>query len=316
MMTNLAMAMPRRLMPGAFLFFLGCSDSSTIVRATHTGGISLDSSMVLAVGNISGDHAKGFRRDLSSALQNGGFRTVTVTSEKDDAADSALGAAMGSLPPNQVLLILRGTYTIDKEESKIDAGNNNQDPAPTEKKVKGMLAFEITNALTHELLLARNLERDISERETPNLQSLMRDFASIFGGGSVSDPLEHEVRKKVIDGFIDELHPHEESFYVKFFKASDIPELETGISYAAVGNWDKAIEIYSSAISRNPNNENIHCAYYDLGICYKCQNKFTEARQNLEKAYVLKNSPEYLEQIQSLPQMEQEYRMRGKNSPK
>jgi tetratricopeptide (TPR) repeat protein len=89
-----------------------------------------------------------------------------------------------------------------------------------------------------------------------------------------------------------------------------MPELGTGISYAQLGHWDKAIILFKSVPEKYPKNENIHKAYYDLGIAYKWSYMFSEARENLEKAYLLKNKSEYYDEIQRLASFEQEYMIR------
>ncbi|GEM_PF-3195140 len=288
----------------------GCGDSSIAVRATRVGGITIDSSMLLAVGTITGDHAKGFRKNLTEALQkNGDFKILGVDTNKESAPDSTFKRIAASRAENhQSLIVITGTYTADKEEkTKTQGKDNYTGPSYTEKKVTGTFVYHIEDFSNHKVLLARSVERQMVERNGPDLKSLLKDFAATIG--IAEDPMEQQVRKDVVKGFIGELYRHEEGFVVELYKDSDLPELETGISFATVGNWTNAIELFASATEKHPNHKNIHKAYYDLGVAYKCISRYGLARQNLEKAYVLKNNQSYFDEIQSVSEFEREDKM-------
>jgi tetratricopeptide (TPR) repeat protein len=289
----------------------GCGSSSVSVQATRIGGITIDSTMMLAVGTITGDHAKGFRKNLAGALrQNGDFTVFGADPDNESAPDSTLKRVAASRAENHLALILiTGNYNSDKEEeTKTQGKDNYTGPSYTEKKVTGTFSYQIYDLSNHKALLTREVVRQKVQKDVPNLKELLQDVGSTLG--LAEDPLEQEVRKEVVAGFIGELYRHEEGYTVEFVKDSELPELEKGISFASVGNWDSAIERFGEVIKKNPGHANIHKAYYDLGVSYKCAGKYPEAHQNLEKAYVLKNDTRYFDELQSVLQFEREDKIR------
>ena len=287
-----------------------CGDSSVLVRATRMGGITIDSSMMLAVGTITGDHAKGFRKNLTEALgQSGDFKIFGADSDKGNIPDSTLKRIAASQGENhQALIVISGNYAVDKEEeTKTQGKDNYTGPSYWEKKVTGTFSYQIYDLSNHKLLLARNVGRQTVQKNAPDLKTLLKDVAATIG--VAENPLEQQVRKDVVAGFVGELYRHEEEFGMEMYKDSELPELETGISFATVGNWTNAIELFGKVIEQQPNHKNIHKAYYDLGVAYKCISRYAEARQNLEKAYVLKNDARYLDELQSVSQFERENKM-------
>src|SRR5258707_15560404 len=67
----------------------GCAGSTSSVRVSRSGGIALDSSMVLAIGNISGDQENEFRKELSKALTgNSDFKMLKEEPGQEIMTDS------------------------------------------------------------------------------------------------------------------------------------------------------------------------------------------------------------------------------------
>jgi len=286
--------------------FCGCSQSS-VVRVTRHGGIALDSSMVLALGNISADQEKDFRNDLRKALKaNSDFKMLNEEYGQETLTDSMyakIARALGE--KEQSLVVITGRYMVDTGTEHVE--KNPSDVTKKEyirKTVTGRFSFHLSDLTNNALSFSRELQASSYEEKEPNwLLYLIVDAIR-------TDPLYEDVRGKVIDAFIYELHPHEEVYNAKFLYDSEMPELKTGISHAQIGQWDKAIEMFTSVSEKYPNNKNIHKAYYDLGIAYKWNFLFSEARENLEKAYLLNDTSEYFDEIQRLSQFEEEYIIR------
>jgi tetratricopeptide (TPR) repeat protein len=284
----------------------GCGQSS-VVRVTRTGGIALDSSMVLALGNISGDQTKDFRTELTKALKaNIDFKMLREGYGQEPLSDSLYATIARSLADTQQSLVLiTGRYTAEANtENMVRYTADNKKTEYVKKTVTGRLSVRLSDLTNNTLSFSRDLQASTFEEKEPNwlLYAIVDALRT--------DPMFITVRGRVIDAFIDELHPHNEYYDVVLLYDSKLPELETGISHAKLGHWDKAIELFKSVPERYPNNENIHKAYFNIGIAYKWNYMFAEARQNLEKAYLLKNNSEYFDEIQRLAQFEQEYIIR------
>jgi tetratricopeptide (TPR) repeat protein len=281
----------------------GCGQSS-LVRVTRTGGIALDSSMVLALGNISGDQTKDFRDELTKALRASiDLRVLGGEYGQGPLPDSLYGTIARSLAAGQKSLVLiTGRYTAEASTDnmvKYDADNKKTEYV--KKTVTGRLSVRLTDLTNNTLSFTRDLQASTYEEKEPNwlLYAIVDALRT--------DPMFITVRGRVIDALITELHPHNEYYDVVLLYDSKLPELETGISYAKLGHWDKAIALFKSVPEKYPANENIHKAYFNIGIAYKWTSMFAEARKNLEQAYLLKNDPDYFDEIQRLTQFEQEY---------
>jgi len=288
------------------LFLCGCGQSS-VVRVTRHGGIALDSSVVLALGNISGDQEKEFRNDLRKALRaTSDLRMLKEEPRQETTTDSMYATIARALAETkQTLVVITGRYKVDTDTKHLEKyGANNTRKEYIEKTFTGRFSFHLSGFGNSTLSFSREIQATSSEEKEPNwlLYAIVDAIRT--------DPLYESVRGKVIDAFVYELHPHEEVYNATFFYDSEMPELETGISHANIGQWDKAIELFMSVPEKYPKNQNIHKAYYNLGIAYKWNYMFSEARENLEKAYLLKNSSEYYDEIQRLSQFEQEYLIR------
>lgn len=289
----------------------GCAGSESIVKATRPAGITMDSSMVIAVGDISGDQGKEFRADLRKAL-GGSAGLNLLKGQQESLTDSAYRAlAAAQAEHRHALVVISGTYRMSKyDANKEEPGDGNSKREYIERTVAGRFSFRITDLTNNKLLLASRVTRYRSSREAPTQKSLLGNMVEKVIGSIIADPHEKEVREDVASGFIVELYPHDEVWNVKFLKDSEMPELETGISYANIGRWDESIEQFKNVIGKYPHHANLHKAYYDLGLAYKWNFMFPEARDNFEKAYVMKNVSEYYDEIQSLASFEEEYRTR------
>ena len=265
--------------------------------------------MLISVGSIAGDQEQEFRKELIKALKkNKDFKVPKDVKDTETITDSVYAARASLLKgKKQALIVISGTYKSDKDERrKTTTEANNVSKEYMEKTVEGRFSFRVTDLSNNKLLLARDVGGKSTSTEKIETKSFIETILDIVG----SDPLEQKTREEVIDAFINQLYPHEEVFHVKFYKDSELPELETGITHANIGQWDKTIELFESTVDKYPKDKNVHKAYYNLGVAYKWNNMFVEARTNLEKAYLMKNSSEYYNEIQSLTPFEQEYRTR------
>jgi tetratricopeptide (TPR) repeat protein len=290
------------------ILFGGCSQSS-VVKVTRHGGMDLDSSMVLTVGSVSGDQDKEFRHELRKALRANPDVKVVSDVQGGEALTDSIYASLASTMANrgQNLVVIAGRYRLDTDDShKEKEGPDNKKIKYIERTFTGRFEFTISDVLQHTLSYSRDVQASSSEEKDESW--LLNTLVDAI----ITDPMIANVRQKVIDEFMYELYPHEEVYNAKFYYDSDMPELERGIAYAKIGKWDDAIILFADAASKYPENKNVHKAFYNLGIAYKWNFKFPEARENLEKAFLLNDSSEYYNEVQSLDQFEQEYLIRQK----
>lgn len=65
--------------------------------------------------------------------------------------------------------------------------------------------------------------------------------------------------------------PYEEKVAVTLYNDSKMPELEQGISYAKIGQWEKSIELFKEATEKYKDSPKIMVdkAHFDLGIALR-----------------------------------------------
>jgi tetratricopeptide (TPR) repeat protein len=277
-------------------------ESSTMVRVSRKGGITVDSMTVLAIGEVAGDQDEEFRRDLRKALKTDhDFNLLKREEQGEESMTDELYAPFVSrlAEKKQSLFVIRGKYEVGTDRRTKEENNREV----VEKTVKGKFTFYITDLTNHTLSFARSLEKQTVATEEKKNGTLL----DILGSVVLDDPQEVEVRGLVIQAFIDELYPHTEFYEVKFFLDDDLPELEAGTARAKADDWGQAIDLFKSVLVNHPGNENLHKAFFNLGLAYKWNNRFQEARENFERAYALKKSDNYRDEIEALLQFEKDY---------
>jgi tetratricopeptide (TPR) repeat protein len=224
-----------------------------------------------------------------------------------DAAYASIAATIAQ--QGKRLVVVSGRYNLDShDEHKEKDGPNKTKVKYVERTFTGRFAFGLSDPPKNSLHFAREVQASASEEKDENA------LVNVVVDAVIPDPTKAKVRGEVIDAFIYELYPHEEYYKAKFYKDSDMPELQDGIAHATIGRWDEAIDLFHKAAEKYPNHENVHKAYYNLGIAYKWNNMFAEARKNLEEAYLRKNSSEYYNELGDLARFEEEYNIRQKEN--
>jgi len=288
----------------------GCSQSS-LVTVTRRGGISIDSSMVLTVGHVSGEQEMEFRYELKKALRANRDMQVLSADYGEEAMREATYVSIAATLSKQGkrLVVISGRYKLESnDEHKEKDGPNKTKIKYVERTLTGRFAFGLSDPPNNKLSYSRELQASATEEKDESW------IVNAVVDAIVPDPVKARIRGEVIDAFMYELYPHEEFYKAKFYKDDDMPELQDGIAHANIGRWEEAIDLFHKAAEKYPNHENVHRAYYNLGIAYKWNNMFAEARENLEQAYLLKNSSEYYDEIQRLAQFEEEYMTRQKEN--
>jgi len=273
--------------------------------------MALDSSMVLTVGHVSGEQETEFRYELKKAMRANRDLQVLSAEYGEEAMKEATYASIAATLSKQGkrLVVISGRYKLESnDEHKEKDGPNNTKVKYVERTLTGRFAFGLSDPPKNKLSYSRELHASATEEKDESW------IVNAVVDAIIPDPVKARIRGEVIDAFMYELYPHEEFYKAKFYKDSDMPELQDGIAHANIGRWEEAIDIFYKVAEKYPNHENVHKAYYNLGIAYKWQNMFVEARENLEKAYLLKNSSEYYNEIGSLAQFEEEYMIRQKES--
>jgi tetratricopeptide (TPR) repeat protein len=291
--------------------FLGCSSSSLTIRRTLKAGINLDKSSSIVVGPISGLDGEQFRKELIGRMTTAGFRNVRQDLKVDEMLQRPLDTNLVKdiAKASRASILLSGIFDLQIKESKYQATKDQKLIVMDQKSGLATFGYYIVDISTGKYLLAGDLRKTGYKEEEEGFSSLS---SLIFGGGDMKTDLRRELGEK----FMKDLTPHEEQMDVVLFLDPDIPELETGVDFAKMGQWDKALETFRISIDKYLNNPNIHKAYYDLGVAYEYQQRYDEARTNLKKAYEMKNESDYMHEIDACWRFQQDYKRRTEQSTK
>jgi len=116
-----------------------------------------------------------------------------------------------------------------------------------------------------------------------------------------------EARNKMVESFMKSIVPYTVNVQVELRSDDAIPELAQGIEYAKKGEWNRAKEIFQKGTGNNQ-SENIHKAFYNLGVACLYSFDFECARNSIEKAKTISPYDQlYKDMLTKCSDMEYEY---------
>ena len=131
---------------------------------------------------------------------------------------------------------------------------------------------------------------------------IIRNLNNPLQGYSGSVPPKYDVRivmtglrTEAATKIVSSLSQHKVKYAVTLETDSNIPELEIGNRFAAIGEWEDAKYEYSQAAKANPDSPRV---FHNLGIANRVTGDLVAAEQNLKKAYKLKPDKKYLLELQ------------------
>ncbi|TRZ76377.1 MAG: hypothetical protein D4R93_03365 [Deltaproteobacteria bacterium] len=296
------------------LLLSSCGTTKLFVPVTRPAEINLVKFKRIAIGEITGQGGQNITEDLTQALLESnrfevldrahldkvlGEHNLTTSGFIDEAKASEIGKMLGAA----VLVFGRvSVYKTDIKDTYQDwkAKDGNHRTYYRTGVANITANFQLTDLTTGKILTSKKIEggstQQLQNTDAKVTEDIDRD--ALLSVGS----------KTVVTEFMKKIAPYQENVQVKLFSDSDIPELERGISFAKIGQWDRAIDQFKSAIDSKPNQENIHKAYFDLGVAYEYSYMFKEAMDALNKAFALKAEQTYSDEMGNCRAREQEYR--------
>ena len=296
------------------LLFSGCGTSYLTVMVQEPAEINLNNFKKIAIGETTGQHADDVADELTSSLvQNGRFEVLdranlnqvlqeyhlTLSGLVDQQSAAKLGQLIGA-----AALVFARVADYKYNESiyrgdpwKDKKGNTHQ---TIQRTGVGTVTvdFKITDLTTGRILISPNITQEATAYTSADNQ---------YPPDIDRESLLAAARTKVISRFMAMIAPHWVDVRVALLSDSDIPELSRGIDYAKQGAWDQAIANFSNGIKNHQGNENLHKAYFDLGVAYEYTNDFKDALEMLNKAYSFKPDDLYANEIRNCKSREAEY---------
>ncbi len=118
-------------------------------------------------------------------------------------------------------------------------------------------------------------------------------------------------RQQLAADFAKVIAPYQVQVSVVLLSDDDFPELEQGVNFARLGNWDQALARFGEALARAEGDPEVDAEakamiHYNLGIGYGYSGRYAEGIRALELAYSLDPEPRYLQQVATVKQFQED----------
>ena len=295
--------------------FAHCGSTMIVVPVMRPAEVNLGKIKKIAVGRVSGEAARDVEDDLIGQLIESQTFDVLDRSNLDkiireyslsmsELIDEKTALQLGNLLGTAALIFARvadhryGEQVLEGEPYKDKEGRTHV-RYTREGKARVTINFRITDLTTGRFVFSRDITH-----------TALGQTSAVDGRPARIDDedLLKSARRSVVQQFVRRISPYWEHVNVRLLTDSELPELESGISFAKIREWDKAIEVFKSAGEKYVGHESRHKAFYNLGVAYEYSTRFEEAVAALQRAHELDPDDDYLAEIESCRRREREYK--------
>ncbi len=295
--------------------FSQCGTTTIVVPVMRPAEINLGNLKKIAVGRVSGEAARDVEDDLIGQLIETDAFEVLDRSNLDriireyrlsmsELIDEKTALQLGNLIGAAALIFARvADHRYNEQVLQGDPYKDKEGKTHVrhtrEGKARVMIHFRITDLTTGRFIYAKDITHDA-----------LGQTSAVDGRPPRIDDedLLRSARRTVVRQFVNRVAPHWENVHVRMLTDSELPELESGVSYAKIREWERAIELFKSATDKYAGHESRHKAFYNLGVAYEFSARFEEAVAALHKAFELYADNDYLAEIESCRRREREYK--------
>ncbi len=305
-----------KMLPALLFFFIfsECGTTTIIVPVMRPAEINMGKLKKIAVARVTGEAALDVEDDLISQLLEARAYEVLDRANIDkilleyrlsssDLIDERTALQIGKMVGAAAFISARvSDYKYDEQVAQGDPYKDKDGKTHVRHTRNGAakvtVNFKITDLTTGKYIYSRDVT-DVAMAQT---------FAVDGRPGRIDDDeMLKSARRNVVRKFVNKISPHWENVNVRFLTDSDLPELESGVSYAKIREWDRAIELFQSAAAKYAGHKNQHKAYYNLGVAYEYSSQFSDAIAALRKAYDLEPDNDYMAEMENCRWREREH---------
>jgi len=300
------------------LFMYGCGTTRLMVPVTRPAEVNLSKFKTIAIGDITGNGGQDLAEDLTARLfQSGRFEVLDrqhlerILKEHNlsfsGLVDETYAAGLGELFGTSALVFGRVAkyeykedLTDEKYETTDKKGKVTKHTEYTRTgKINMDVSLQITDLTTGKIIAVKKISKSNGERKTnidDQPEKIDKDKWLRWGYQAVAGE------------FMKMIAPYQEKVEVKLLTDGDMPELESGINLAKIGQWDTAIGFFEQAIKNNEMNPKVKIdkAWFDLGVAYEYTYQFDKAEEAVMKAYTINADKDYAEELKSIKRLQSE----------
>lgn len=297
------------------LLLFSCAPVQLKVPVMRPAEVNLSHFHKIAIGEITGKGSQDLSDDLTQALFNSGRfevldrqhldkllkeHNLTFSGIVDQTEASRLGEFIGAA----ALIFGRVGVNNYKEDLTHEDWTDDEGKSHRSWKRKGIadmeVALQVIDLTTGRIIAVKR----IAHRETKTKNEVDKKPGAID-----TRELENKNRAKTIKSFMRMIAPYKEYVKVNLLKDGKMPELESGINFAKIGNWEKAKEKFLKAIKYESNPKmKIDKVYYDIGVSCLYLYEFDEAEKWITKAYEINANSTYSKELENIKRRRNEYK--------
>jgi len=302
----------------------GCATVRVPVQVTHPAEINMAKYKQVAITKIR-NLGEPFAADLKDRLVESGRFTLVdrarldqimrelKLSNDDLVAQSKKAAKLGNLLPATAIITGR---TDGKYDEKVTYSNgtcyrdkNDKKGYPCRTYTRTGIystsgSIDVIDVSTSQILKSRQLG---NRCENSN---------SATGGEPETidkDALASTCINQNVTKFMKAISPWTETVQAPFRKDGELPELESGVNKAKIGDMQGAADTFAAAAKSAEMNpkvkpKTIAMAYWNMGLAYQYSDQFDKAITAFKKSCVLDPSDECTQEIKNCEKLRQEKR--------
>jgi hypothetical protein len=310
-----------------FLFALvitGCSTVRLKVPVTRPAEINLKGKEELVIGEVKGRGGEQVGSQLKeAAVSSGRFKLVDrehlnrVLSELSlsvsDLGDMESRKKLGKLLTGSILIM----GNIERYQYDETTKSDKQTCTKTTKKKTTKYVCYVNYRMGEAQVTA---SFDVIDVETGENLKPKRVVCKQGTSTSATDKTPDEIdgqalldqcAGEVVAGFMKAIAPWQDYVEAAFETDGDLPALERGVNYARAGQWNEAIESFESAVNQAASSagmdaKTIAKAHWNLGLAYEYTSQFSQAEEEIKKAYEMSQNAAYLQEISNVQRLKRE----------
>lgn len=297
----------------------GCGTVLVPMQVTHPAEINMSSYKQVAFSEVQGNLGESFAGGLKENLvESGRFQVVDrqrldqimreLRLSNSDLADSSSAKKLGKLLPAAALISGRtdGAYneTVVYQDETC-GGKNNRYPCRRYIR-KGTYqtsgSIDVIDVATGQIIKSK-VQGNKCDGSTQAIDGTPEEIDQ--------SALASKCLTQNLVVFTKAISPWKETVQAPFRTDKKIPELETGVNQARLGDLKSAADIFLSAAKSAEMNAGIKPdviakAYWNLGLAYQYLDEFDRATEAFKKAYALNPSSSCLSEIDNCKKMRAE----------
>jgi tetratricopeptide (TPR) repeat protein len=308
---------------GIGVFTIGCGTVRVPVSVTHPAEINMTKYKQVAITRIDGNLGDSFEADLKNRLVESGRFTLVDRARLDQImrelrlsnddllAQSNKAAKLGSLLPATAIITGRtnGQYkenvTYSDGTCYRDKNDKRGYPCRTYER-KGTFetggSIDVIDVATAQILKSK-AQGNRCEASTSATGGHPENIDRSALAGTCLD--------KNVTKFMKAISPWTEIVQAPFQTDGDLPNLESGVNMAKIGDMQGAAETFQAAAKSAEMNpkvspKTIAKAYWNMGLAYQYSHQFDKAMEAFKKSYTLDPTDACMKEIKHCEKLRQE----------